>query len=149
LQIQTLADATEFLEAVHYFHDGFIESVALRSQDAFDVTDSTMEGVGHICSGAFSVKMRILHHPTISGLPPRRLASRFDFENVRGFFLDLRHHQAEEWPLQEIRIDADPDSTQFRLLCSWHRLLPKGQWTTQQVHLFSFSKANVETVDVG
>lgn len=47
MQIQTLADAAEFLEAVHHFHDGFIETVTLRSQDAFDVTDSTSEGVGH------------------------------------------------------------------------------------------------------
>jgi hypothetical protein len=146
VEIRTSDDATKFLESVHHFHDGFIQTVVLTSDDSFDITEPTLKGVGHLCTGDFRVEIIFMHHPTIAGLPPKRLASRCTFIDVTHFCLNLRDFQAAEWPLLDVSINADPASSRLRLTCSWNRLSSNGEWTTRTEDLLSFSRAFVEEV---
>ena len=144
MEIRTVEDAAKLLESVHHFHDGYIQTVILSSEDRFDISEPTLQGIGHLCTGAFRAELIFVHHPTIAGLPPRRKTSRCTFLEVRNFRLDLRHFQEVEWAIQDVRIDSDSAGSRLNLRCTWPRLSFNGQWTTRTEHLFSFSRAFVE-----
>lgn len=144
--IKTADEAARFLDAVQGFHEAFIQDITITSRDSFAVNGPAPGDVSQICTGDFDVRIIVTHHPARAGNPPSRAITRCVFKHVREICLDLRHLRGFEWPLEEMRIDADLQHDRLRLFCRWKRLTAENEWEDYTQCLLCFQELEAETL---
>ena len=134
------------------FHDGFLQSLLLRSHDRFVAYGPSVTEIGHKTTGRFDAVVEFAHYNYAAGTQPAGRVVRAIFEEVRDFHLDLREVRPEEWPIKvvEFRPVATEGSTEsaprFALDIVWSRLVD-GEWSTRQATLFTFGAAAFEEIE--
>lgn len=126
------------------FHDGFLRSLTLRSGDRFVAEGPSVTEIGHEVTGEFSVEMEIAHYNYDRGRQRHDRVVRARFVEVADFHLDLRPVKAVEWPITALEFHPAPDEPgRFRVVLLLGRY-ENNEWSTRQLDLFSFSRAEFE-----
>ena len=136
--LRTIEDAHEITEHFNGFHDGFVESLTLRSLDRF----VRGGGIGHEVTGAFEVTIVFAHYNYGGALQPhdRRISARF--AGVSHFAVDLTERGPESWPIIALGFNPTTDG-RFEAEFTWHEL-KDGAWATNQAVWFQFEDARFE-----
>ncbi|MGI9648473.1 MAG: hypothetical protein ACR2OI_08145 [Acidimicrobiia bacterium] len=137
-QLQTPQDAHDIVEQFNAFHDGFIQSVTIRSHDHFTADGPEATDIAHHTSGAFDVEVEFAHYNYGGRLQPIDRRIRAVFADVQDLHLDLTGHTQEQWPI--INVGFPPAETGFEFRIMRSRMVD-GSWAHTRQTWFRFATA--------
>jgi len=137
-ELKTPPDAAAIVETFNGFHDGFIRSLALRSQDRFTADGPEATDIAHHTSGGFDIDVEFAHYNYGGRLQPIDRIVRAVFREVRDINLDLTGHTPEQWPITVVEFPPSDDLFGFHITRS---RLDGAEWVTSLQTWFRFGAA--------
>lgn len=143
--LKTENDAKTILQFYNSFHDGFIKSICLKSNDHFKPNKD------QICSGSFDVSIDFAHHNYNEGKPKYNQMIHADFKDVKDFILNAEGVKKYDWSINAIIIERSKRISENTKKCYEscfvfkvvHECLDakSNEWNNVEKELFTFSEA--------